>query len=130
MKIYTLEFEKPITELEQTLEALRKQADEQKIDLSTQIQSIEEKLETTKKWLGKSSHANLNIKPAQLALANAEKITVELATLRSRLAEATVAKKVALKSLDAAIERIKAEKRLKAKEAKLQSKLAILTASA
>ena len=88
------------------------------------------KLETTKKWLGKSSHANLNIKPAQLALANAEKITVELATLRSRLAEATVAKKVALKSLDAAIERIKAEKRLKAKEAKLQSKLAILTASA
>src|SRR5271154_4614985 len=49
MKIYTLEFEKPITELEQTLEALRKQADEQKIDLSAQIQSIEEKLETTKK---------------------------------------------------------------------------------
>src|SRR5436309_636337 len=49
MKIYTLEFEKPITELEQTLEALRKQANEQKIDLSTQIQSIEEKLELTKK---------------------------------------------------------------------------------
>src|SRR5437762_2932477 len=49
MKIYTLEFEKPITELEQTLEALRKQAAEQKIDLSAQIQSIEEKLEATKK---------------------------------------------------------------------------------
>ena len=49
MKIYTLEFEKPITELEQTLEALQKQADEQKIDLSAQIHSIEEKLETTKK---------------------------------------------------------------------------------
>jgi acetyl-CoA carboxylase carboxyl transferase subunit alpha len=49
MKIYTLEFEKPITELEQTLEALQKQATEQKIDLSTQIHSIEEKLEATRK---------------------------------------------------------------------------------
>ncbi|HVM59550.1 MAG TPA: acetyl-CoA carboxylase carboxyltransferase subunit alpha [Verrucomicrobiae bacterium] len=49
MKIYTLEFEKPITELEQTLEALQKQATEQKIDLSAQIHAIEEKLEATKK---------------------------------------------------------------------------------
>jgi len=49
MKIYTLEFEKPITELEQTLEALQKQATEQNIDLSAQIHSIEEKLDTTKK---------------------------------------------------------------------------------
>ncbi len=49
MKIYTLEFEKPIAELEQTLEALQKQAAEQKIDLSAQIHAIEDKLETTKK---------------------------------------------------------------------------------
>ena len=49
MKIYTLEFEKPIAELEQTLDALQKQAMEQKIDLSTQIHAIEEKLEGTKK---------------------------------------------------------------------------------
>jgi acetyl-CoA carboxylase carboxyl transferase subunit alpha len=49
MKIYTLEFEKPITELEQTLDALQKQAVEQKIDLSAQIHAIEEKLEATKK---------------------------------------------------------------------------------
>jgi len=49
MKIYTLEFEKPIAELEQTLEALQKQAAEQKIDLSAQIHAIEEKLEATKK---------------------------------------------------------------------------------
>ena len=49
MKIYTLEFEKPITELEQTLEALQKQAAEQNIDLSAQIHSIEEKLDTTKR---------------------------------------------------------------------------------
>jgi len=49
MRIFTLDFEKPIVELEQTLEALQKQAEEQKIDLSAQIKSIEEKLETTKK---------------------------------------------------------------------------------
>jgi acetyl-CoA carboxylase carboxyl transferase subunit alpha len=49
MKIYTLDFEKPIVELEQTLEALQRQAEEQKIDLSPQIKAIEEKLETTKK---------------------------------------------------------------------------------
>ncbi len=49
MRLFTLEFEKPIVELEQTLEALRKQAEEQKIDLSAQIKDIEEKLEKTKK---------------------------------------------------------------------------------
>lgn len=49
MKLYTLEFEKPIAELEQTLEALRQQAQEQKIDLTPQIRDIEDKLEQTKK---------------------------------------------------------------------------------
>jgi len=49
MKIYTLEFEKPIVELEETLRSLRTQASEQKIDLSTQINQIEQKLETTRK---------------------------------------------------------------------------------
>ena len=49
MRLYTLEFEKPIVELEQTLDSLHKQAVEQKIDLSTQIKAIEEKLEDTKK---------------------------------------------------------------------------------
>jgi acetyl-CoA carboxylase carboxyl transferase subunit alpha len=49
MRIYTLEFEKPIAELEQTLAALQLQAQEQKIDLSPQIAAIEQKLETTKK---------------------------------------------------------------------------------
>ena len=33
MKLYTLEFEKPIVELEQALEALHKQATDQNIDL-------------------------------------------------------------------------------------------------
>lgn len=88
------------------------------------------KLETTKRWLGKSAQANLNIKPAQAALASAEKTTVELTALKSKLVEATEAKKIALKNLDTAIERVKTEKRLKAKEAKLQSRLATLSAIA
>jgi acetyl-CoA carboxylase carboxyl transferase subunit alpha len=49
MRIFTLEFEKPIVELEQTIEALQKQAQEQKIDLTAQIKDIEEKLEATRK---------------------------------------------------------------------------------
>jgi acetyl-CoA carboxylase carboxyl transferase subunit alpha len=49
MKLYTLEFEKPIVELERALEALRKQATEQNIDLSAQINSIGAKLEATRK---------------------------------------------------------------------------------
>jgi acetyl-CoA carboxylase carboxyl transferase subunit alpha len=49
MKLYTLEFEKPIADLEQALEALHKQATEQNIDLSVQIKAIEAKLEATRK---------------------------------------------------------------------------------
>jgi acetyl-CoA carboxylase carboxyl transferase subunit alpha len=49
MRIYTLEFEKPIVELEQTLASLRQQSQDQKIDLSPQIKAIEEKLDSTRK---------------------------------------------------------------------------------
>ena len=59
MRIFTLEFEKPVVELEQTLESLSKQAQEQKIDLSGQIKAIEEKLEATNK------HIFTNLNPWQ-----------------------------------------------------------------
>jgi len=49
MRLFTLEFEKPIVELEQTLASLQKQAQEQKIDLTAQIKAIEENLDATKK---------------------------------------------------------------------------------
>jgi acetyl-CoA carboxylase carboxyl transferase subunit alpha len=49
MRLFTLEFEKPIVELEQTLESLQNQAKEQQIDLTPQIKAIEDKLEATKK---------------------------------------------------------------------------------
>jgi acetyl-CoA carboxylase carboxyl transferase subunit alpha len=51
MRIFTLEFEKPIVELEQTLESLHKQAQEQKIDLTAQITAIEQSLEATRKQI-------------------------------------------------------------------------------
>lgn len=49
MKWFTLDFEKPILELEDALRALRKQSEEQKIDLSAQITQIEQKLEALRK---------------------------------------------------------------------------------
>jgi acetyl-CoA carboxylase carboxyl transferase subunit alpha len=51
MKYFTLDFEKPIVILEQTLADLRTQAQEQKIDLSAQITEIERKLEETRKTI-------------------------------------------------------------------------------
>lgn len=49
MKWFTLDFEKPILELEDALRALRKQSEEQNIDLSAQIAQIEQKLEVLRK---------------------------------------------------------------------------------
>jgi acetyl-CoA carboxylase carboxyl transferase subunit alpha len=51
MKLFTLDFEKPILELEQTIDELQKQAAEQKIDLSSQIKAIADKLEATRKQI-------------------------------------------------------------------------------
>jgi acetyl-CoA carboxylase carboxyl transferase subunit alpha len=49
MKLYTLDFEKPILELEKQLSDLRKNTAEQKIDLHDEISKIEKKIEDTKK---------------------------------------------------------------------------------
>ena len=86
------------------------------------------KLKTTKKWLGKDSQAGLNIKPAQSALADAEKAALEFSSLKSKLAEVAAAKKAAKKSLEASLEAVKAEKRLRKQEAKIKAKLAALGA--
>ncbi|HVU39047.1 MAG TPA: acetyl-CoA carboxylase carboxyltransferase subunit alpha [Opitutales bacterium] len=45
---FTLDFEKPLHELELQLQNLRKLSEEQKIDVSGEIRAIEEKLEATK----------------------------------------------------------------------------------
>ncbi|MGO8695811.1 MAG: hypothetical protein ACLQMF_19280 [Rectinemataceae bacterium] len=91
---------------------------------------ISGKLVSTKNWLGKAAQADLNIKPAQAALANAEKATLELEALKAKVAETAKAKKAAMRTLDAAIEKVETEKKLKAKEAKVQAKLAVLVATA
>jgi acetyl-CoA carboxylase carboxyl transferase subunit alpha len=56
MKFYTLDFEKPILELEKQLDELRSKASEQKIDLHDQIDIMEKKIEETKKEI----YSNLN----------------------------------------------------------------------
>jgi acetyl-CoA carboxylase carboxyl transferase subunit alpha len=49
MKLYTLDFEKPLAEMEKKLDEIRKMADEQKIDLAGQIAEIEQKLDEEKR---------------------------------------------------------------------------------
>lgn len=49
MKLYTLDFEKPIVELTKQLSELRKTSAEQKIDLNSEIEKIEKKIDDTKK---------------------------------------------------------------------------------
>lgn len=92
--------------------------------------SVTSKLEATRKWLEKNAQAGLNLKAANAVLANAEKAASDLAGLKAKLAEATAAKATALKSLDNAMARVKTEKKLKAKEARLQLKLAALASPA
>ncbi|GEM_PF-2375475 len=89
--------------------------------------SISGKIEDSKKFLDKNGKSNLNLKQAQAALADAEKASSEVATLKARLSETLETRKKSLSSLDEALARVKREKRLKAKEAKLQAKLAILS---
>ncbi|MDA8424633.1 MAG: hypothetical protein M0Z80_00720 [Treponema sp.] len=92
--------------------------------------SASDKLSESKKWLEKNAQSNLNLKPALAALAAAEKAVAELAALRARAAELANARDAALSSLDEALGRAKTEKRLKAKEAKLQARLAALSGPA
>jgi acetyl-CoA carboxylase carboxyl transferase subunit alpha len=49
MNLYSLEFEKPIQELEKQLEALRQKATEQEIDLHDEISKMERKVDETKR---------------------------------------------------------------------------------
>jgi hypothetical protein len=96
---------------------------EEDIDMS---KSIASKMAATKKFLEKNGKSNLNLKQAQTAFADAERVTTELASLKSRLSELIETRKRSLGSLDQAVARVKQEKRLKAKEAKVQAKLAVL----
>ncbi len=51
MKLYTLEFEKPVLQLQKQLEELRAKASAEKIDLNDEINAMEKKLEETKQGI-------------------------------------------------------------------------------
>jgi hypothetical protein len=91
--------------------------------------SVSNQIEESKKWLEKNSQSGLNLKSATAALAGAEKAVSELASLKSKLAELTQGRKAAMENLALAMAKSKTEKRLKAKEARVQARLAALSAS-
>jgi hypothetical protein len=90
--------------------------------------SISKILDESKKFLEKNGKANLNLKHAQAALAEAERVASEVSSLKSRLSEMIETRQASLGGLEQAIAKVKLEKRLKAKEAKVQAKLADLSA--
>ena len=91
--------------------------------------SVSNRIEESKKWLEKNSQSGLNLKSAIAALANAEKAASELDSLKSRMAELTQGRNAVMENLALAMAKTKTEKRLKAKEARVQAKLAALSSS-
>ena len=91
--------------------------------------SISSTLDSSRKFLEKNEKSNLNLKQALTALSDAEKASVELSSLKAKLGALTEARKNAVLALDEALNRVKLEKKLKAKEAKVQARLADLASS-
>jgi hypothetical protein len=87
-------------------------------------------LASARKFLEKYAKSNLNLKQAQAALAEAEKSSAELASLKARLGEQSEAREASLTALAGAMARIRLEKKLKGKEERVQAKLAALSAPA
>jgi hypothetical protein len=91
--------------------------------------SISSKLADSKKFLEKNAKSNLNLKQALSALADAEKTATEISALKAKLSDLAEAREASIGALDQAMARVKLEKRLKAKEAKVQARLANLSTS-
>lgn len=91
--------------------------------------SVSVKIDEAKKFLEKNAKANLNLKLAQSALADAEKTRTELEQLKTKIGELTESRDKAISFLDQAMARVKLEKKLKAKEARLQARLANLSSA-
>jgi hypothetical protein len=91
--------------------------------------SIANKLESAKKWLDRNAQNGLGAKPAQAALANTEKAIAEAAALKAKLSEAIEARNRAFSALEASMLKVKTEKKLRTKEAKVQAKLAALSSA-
>jgi hypothetical protein len=94
----------------------------------TMSKSITGKLESARKFIEKHAKSDLNIKQAQAALSDAEKLSAEAATLKTKLSEVLERRGRSVTALEQALVRVTLEKKLKAKEAKVQAKLAALGA--
>ncbi len=85
-------------------------------------------LETAGKWLEKNAETGVALKPALAALELAELAVKEAAIVKDKMIESLEARKKAIQDLTVAIDKAKTEKKLKAKESRLQAKLASLSA--
>ena len=88
--------------------------------------SITRKLEDAKKFIEKHGKADLNIKQVQVSLSDAEKASGEVEAAKIKLSEVLERREGAMIALEMALERVILEKKLKAKEAKIQAKLVAL----
>jgi hypothetical protein len=89
---------------------------------------IESQLESARKWLERNDSVGSTVKPAQAAIAAAEKAVRDAQTAKVAYAAAMEAKKKAILAMGAAMVKTKTEKKLKAKELRVQTKLATLVA--
>lgn len=88
-----------------------------------------EKLDSAQKWIEKYGQDVSNGKTALSALENAKKCAADTAALRAKLSESVASKKEAMLALQEALQRAKTERKLKLKEARVQAKIAALSAT-
>jgi len=93
---------------------------------STMSKKIESQLASARKWLERNDGVGSTVKPAQAAIAAAEKAVRETQAAKAAYAAAMEAKSKAILAMGAAMVKAKTEKKLKAKELRLQTKLASL----
>ncbi|MBN2873809.1 MAG: hypothetical protein JXM71_01840 [Spirochaetales bacterium] len=86
----------------------------------------EQKLASARKWLEKNVDVGATVKPAQNALAAAERALADAQVARAKYTAAITSKAKSLEAVEIAMAKTRAEKKLKAKELRLQSKLAAL----
>ncbi len=90
---------------------------------------LESRIAAAKKWLERNEGVGATTKLANAAITAAEKSILEAKAAKTKYEAATEAKEKAVLSMGIAMEKARTEKRLKAKEAKLQTRLASLVAS-
>ena len=89
---------------------------------------IENQFASARKWIERNDSVGSTVKPAQAAIAAAEKAVREAQAAKAAYTAAVDAKKKAILAMGAAMVKTKTEKKLKAKGLRLQTKLATLVA--